>query len=235
MRSTLVATIATVTVALAACGSEKSPGTVNPQNARTSLDQVGSVNAAVAASNGAMAASAVAAMTAAGQGIVTPAAPAGRVVGLAPVELPRSLGSSATTGTAACTPTGCTFTHFGDDTPGNAWTIDGTISKAGDTLTFDLTYDVTSAGATVAWTIDGAVTVTATSIDGAVHSTGTSSGGPAGGVSWDVHVDYQAVQLDGSGCPIGGSIHASTAYDFAAGSYDVEGTVTFGPACGQTH
>lgn len=233
MRSTLVATIAIVT--LAACGSDRSPGTVNPQNARTSIDQVGNVNDALAASSGAMAASAVAAMTAAGQGIVSPAAPTGRLVGLAPAELPRAGIASATTGTAACTPTGCTFTNFGDDTPGNTWTIDGTISKAGDTITFDLTYDVTSAGATVAWAIDGAVTVTATSIDGAVHSTGTSSGGPAGGVSWDVDVDYQAVQLDGSGCPIGGSIHAATSYQVAGTGYDVEGTVSFGPACGQTH
>ncbi|HVV85851.1 MAG TPA: hypothetical protein VHE35_22485 [Kofleriaceae bacterium] len=233
MRSTLFASVAIV--ALAACGgSDPSPGTVNSQNARTSIDQVGQVNAALAASDGNMAASAVAAMTAAGQGIVSPSAPAGRLEGLAPDHLPRSLVSSAATGTANCTAAGCTFDHFGDDTPGNGWTIDGSISKSGDTITFDLTYDVTSGGATVDWSIDGSVTVTATSIDGSVHSKGTSSSGPAGGVSWDVSVDYQNVQLDGSGCPIGGSIHASTAYDFAAGSYDVAGDVTFGPACGQT-
>ncbi len=233
MRSPIIA--ASVLACLAACGgSDKSPGTVNPQNARTSIDQVGRVDDALATSDGGSAAAAVAAMTAAGQGIVSPAAPGGRLIGLAPDHLPRPLVSSAATGTANCTPTGCTFTNFGDDTPGNAWTIDGTISKAGDTITFDLSYDVTSGGTTVAWTIDGAVTVTTTSLDGSIHSTGTSSGGAGGNVSWDVDVDYQDVQLDGSGCPIGGSVHGATSYEFGPGGYAVEGTVTFGPACGQS-
>ena len=46
-----------VLVSIAACGgSDKDPGTVNPQSARTSIDQVGQVNAAMTASNGGMAA-----------------------------------------------------------------------------------------------------------------------------------------------------------------------------------
>lgn len=221
-------------VALVACGgNDKSPGTVNPGSARTSIDQVGNVNVAMSASNGASAASAVAAMTAAGQGIVTPAT--GReVIGLLPAELPRPAVQLATTGTANCTPTMCTFTNFGDDTPGNSWKIDGTIHKTGDTITFDLSYDIVSSGLTVAWAIDGSVTVTATNIDGHVHSHGVSSG--AQSVTWDVAVDYLNVGLDGTGCPTSGSVHASTSYEVAGQlAYDVEGTVAFGPACGQTH
>jgi hypothetical protein len=230
---TLMASLAIVT--LVACGgSDKDPGTVNPQSARTSINQVGQVNAAMAASNGGQAASAVAAMTAAGQGIVTPAGPSG-LIGLAPAELPRPLVLAAQTGTATCSPTSCTFTNFGDDTPGSAWTIDGTITKSGDTITFDLTYDIESGGQTVNWNIDGSVAVTATSIDGTVNSNGSATGGPAGGVSWDVSVRYDAVQLDGTGCPIGGSVTASTSYEAAGRAvYNVEGTVSFGPACGQT-
>jgi len=222
-------------VTLAACGgSDKAPGTVNAQSARVSINQVGNVNSAMQNSNGGMAASAVAAMTSAGQTIVTPSAPAG-LVGLAPDHLPRPLVLSAQTGTANCTPTSCTFDNFGDDTPGSSWTIDGTISKSGDTISFDLTYDIESQGTTINWSIDGSVAVTPTSIDGTVNSNGTATGGPAGGVSWDVSVHYNAVQLDGSGCPIGGSVTASTSYEAAGrGIYDVEGTVTFGPACGQT-
>lgn len=229
---TIVASLAIA--ALAACGGgDKDPGTVNPQSARTSIDQVGNVNVAMMNSNGSAAASAVAAMTAAGQGIVSPAAPQG-LIGLAPAELPISQIHAAQTGTAECTPTGCTFTNFGDDTPGNQWTIDGTITKAGDKITFDLTYDIASGGATVNWDIEGAVTVTPTSLDGAVHSTGSSS---TQGVSvdWDVDVAYNAVVLDGTGCPTGGSITASTSYQVMGQGYDVEGTVTFGPACGETH
>lgn len=228
---TLVASL--VLVSIAACGgSDKDPGTVNPQSARTSIDQVGQVNAAMNASNGAMAASAVAAMTAAGQGIVSPAAPGSRL-GILPDHLPRSLVSSAATGTATCTPTGCTFTNFGDDSPGNAWTIDGTISKSGDTITFDLAYDITSGGAAVDWNIDGAVTVTPTSLDGTVHSSGTSSA-QGTSVDWDVDVAYDAVVLTG-GCPTGGSVTASTSYQVMGQGYDVEGTITFGPNCGDSH
>lgn len=220
-------------VALAACGSDPDPGTVNPQSARTSIDQVGNVNVAMMNSNGSAAASAVAAMTAAGQGIVSPAAPGARL-GLAPSELPDSQILAAQTGTAECTPTGCTFTNFGDDTPGNAWTIDGTITKSGDTITFDLSYDIASQGAQVDWNIEGSVTVTPTSLDGAVHSTGSSS--TAGtSVDWDVNVRYDDVVLDGTGCPTGGSVTASTSYSVMGQGYDVEGTVTFGPACGETH
>lgn len=229
----IMASLAIAATAAACGGSDKDPGTVNPQSARTSIDQVGHVDAALAASDGAQAASAVAAMTAAGQGIVTPAAPQG-LIGLAPDHLPRPLVFSAQTGTANCTPTGCTFTNFGDDTPGNTWKIDGTISKSGDTITFDLTYDVTSGGTMVDWSIDGSVTVTPTSIDGTVNSSGTTNGGGQN-VSWDVSVHYDGVQLDGSGCPIGGSVTASTSYTVGGvNAYDVEGSVTFGPACGQT-
>lgn len=229
---TVIASLAIA--ALAACGgSDKDPGTVNPQSARTSIDQVGNVNAAVAASDGNQAASAVAAMTAAGQSIVSPSAPAGKLIGLAPATLPKSEILAAITGTANCTPTGCTFTNYGDDTPGNMWTINGTIGKSGDTISFDLTYDVTSGGTSVDWTIDGAVTVTPSMIDGDVSSTGSTNAGAGGNVNWDVDVSYNAVQLDGAGCPIGGSITAATSYEVGGqGVYNVEGTVTFGPNCG---
>ena len=233
MRTSIVSFASVALLAVAACGgSDKSPGTVNTQSARTSIDQVGAVNVAMTNSNGGQAAAAVSAMTAAGQSIVTPAAP-GALIGLAPADLPRPLFQSAATGTADCTPAGCTFTNFGDDAPGNAWTIDGTISKAGDRITFDLTYDIASGGTNVDWAIDGAVTVTATSIDGSVHSRGATSGGPGGNVTWDVDVTYADLVLDGSGCPTGGSVTASTSYTVnGMAAFDVEGTVTYGPACG---
>jgi hypothetical protein len=230
----VMASLALITVA--ACGgSDKDPGTVNPQSARTSIDQVGAVNASLQASDGGQAASAVAAMTAAGQSIVTPSGTAG-LLGLAPDHLPRPEVLSAQTGTAECTPAGCTFNNYGDDTPGNSTTIDGTISKSGDTITFDLTYDIDSGGQMIDWAIDGSVTVTATSIDGTVDSSGSTSGGAGGNVSWDVSVTYNDVQLDGTGCPIGGSITASTEYSVAGFTgFNVEGSVSFGPACGETH
>lgn len=225
---------ASLLVAVAACGGSDAPkGTVNTANARTSIDQVGTVNSSMMASNGDAAASAVQAMTSAGQAIVTPSGQAGKLLGMLPSTFPKT-GLHNLNGTAACTPTGCTFTGYGDA----SFTLDGTIAKSGDTVTFDLTYDITGSDP-LHWTIDGSVTVTASSIDGDVHSHGTTSGSQSGGfsVTWDTQVEYNAVILDGTGCPTGGSVHAAMSYDVSGaqggGSFDTQGTATFGPACGQ--
>lgn len=236
--------IASLVVCAAACGEdEAAKGTVNTTSAKTSVEQVGKVNSSMSMSNGANAASAVQAMTQAGQAIVTPMGQAGRQLGLLPERFPRPDLSQAVTGTAECTPTSCTFNNFGDDSAGSAWKINGTISKSGDTTTFDLTYDVVSAGTSLTWTIDGKVTITATSIDGDVQSHGVTdvqggSGAGAINITWDTSVDYQAIQLDAQGCATGGSVHAVVSYDVKAGNqsggaFNVQGTATFGPACGQ--
>lgn len=238
-----IAIAASLVLAVAACGGDDhDKGTVNTANAKASVENVGKVNAAMAASNGANAASAVQAMTQAGQSIVTPAQPGARV-GLLPESFPRPDIAKAVTGTADCTPTGCTFTNYGDDSTSSAWKINGSISKTGDTTKFNLDYDVVSAGTSLKWHIDGDVTLTATSIDGSVHSHGVTdvqggSGAQTINVTWDTTVDYEAITLDAQGCATGGSVHAVVAYDVKAGSqgggkFDVEGTATFGPACGQ--
>lgn len=174
-------------------------------------------------SDGAAASSAVQSMTSAGQSLVTPGQASPRLEGTA----------AATTGTAECTPTGCTFTDYGDDVAG--WSINGTISKSGDTTTFDLEYPVTSGGMPLDWSIDGSVTLTATSLDGNVHSHGVTSveqGSGAGlDVTWDTVVDYKLIVLT-DGCATGGSIHAEVSYDFGATSTAAQGDATFGPACG---
>jgi hypothetical protein len=241
MRLTSLALVSFV-VATAACGGDDhAKGTVNTQNAKASVENVGKVNAAMAAGNGANAASALQAMTASGQSMVTPAGQAGRQLGLLPDRFPRPEIANAVSGTAECTATGCTFTSYGDSAAG--WLINGSVSRSGDTTTFDITYDVTSAGASIQWAIDGSVTITATSVDGDVHSHGVTkveggSNNPGVNVTWDTTVDYNAISLDAQGCATGGSVHAVVSYSVSAGgqgggAFDVEGTATFGPACGQ--
>jgi hypothetical protein len=239
--------IAFVAIAAAACGEdEAAKGTVNTTSAKASVENVGKVNAAMAAGNGANAAAAVQAMTSAGQSIVTPAQGGAQRVGLLPESFPRPTIASAVSGTAECTPTGCTFNNYGDDSAGSVWKINGSISKSGDTTKFNIDYDVASGGTSLKWHIDGDVTITATSIDGKVHSHGVTNvetGGQGGApgqlkVTWDTDVDYQAIVLDAQGCATGGSVHAVVSYDVDAGgqsggSFDVQGTATFGPACGQ--
>jgi hypothetical protein len=234
--------IASLVVAAAACGSDPDKGTVNTASAKSSVEEMGKINASMTAGNGANAASALQAMTSAGQSIVTPKGQAGRQLGLLPESFPHPDLSQAVSGTAECTATGCTFTNYGDPA---SFQINGTVNKSGDTTTFDITYDVTSGGTQLGWKIDGSVTLTATSIDGSVHSHGTTKvdGSMTGGqgtiqITWDTSVDYEAIALDAQGCATGGSVHAVVSYDVKAGSqgggaFDVEGTAAFGPACGQ--
>ncbi len=235
--------IALVAVAAAACGGDDhAKGTVNTASAKASVENVNKVQTSMAMSNGANAASAVQAMTQAGQSLVTPAGQPGRLLGLLPETFPRPDLSQAVSGTAECSATACTFTNYGDDASGSAWKINGTIKKTGDTTTFDLDYDITSAGTSLKWDISGDITITATSIDGSVHSKGITNvdaGSNATGVSvnWDTTVDYDAITLDAQGCATGGSVHAVVAYSVKAQgqstSFDVEGSASFGPACGQ--
>lgn len=231
-------------VAAAACGGDDhAKGTVNTANAKASVENVGKVNAAMAASNGANAASAVQSMTQAGQAMVTPSGQPARLLGLLPESFPRPDLSQAVTGTAECTATMCTFTNYGDDSTTSAWKINGTITKSGDNTKFDLDYDVTSAGTSLKWDISGDVTITATLIDGSVHSKGVTnvdagSGATGVNVTWDTTVDYDAIALDAQGCATGGSVHAIVSYTVKAngqsgGAFDVQGSATFGPACGQ--
>jgi hypothetical protein len=192
--------------------------------------------------NGAAAASGIQAMTSAGQSLVAPSGQAGRQLGLLPASFPRPDVANAVAGTATCTADTCTFTGYGDDTPGNSWTIDGTVKHSGDTSTFNLDYKVTSSGAAIAWHIDGDVTVNATLIDGSIHSHGKTDvsamgSTPGVNVTYDTNVDYNNIVLDAQGCATGGDLHATVSYNASVsgqsgGAYNVQGGVTFGPACG---
>jgi len=209
---------------------------------KAEVEQIGKLDASMTAGNGANAAAAVQSLTAAGQALVAPNGQAGRQLGLLPETFPRPDHSSVVSGSAECSATACTFNNYGDDTTGNSWLIDGTVSKTGDTTAFDLTYKVTTAAASLDWTIDGSVLVNATTIDGNVHNHGVTavaagSNNPGVNVTWDTGTDFNKIALDAQGCATSGKLTAYVAYDVNAGgqggSFDVEGTASFGPACGQ--
>lgn len=159
-----------------------------------------------------------------------------RVLGLLPTHFPKPDVLSATRGTAECSATMCTFTGYGDDSPTSGFTLDGTIKVTGETYVYDLVYDVNSAGTKLRWQIDSNLTATATSLDGNLHNTAETVG-EGFAVNWDVNVDFNDVVLDGARCPTAGSIHGETEYTVSAAGtsgqgYSAQGTVTFGPACG---
>ena len=224
---------------VAACGGDDPPqGTVNPTGARTSVESVHDVFAALDSGSGEGAADAVMALTAAGQVVVTPGS--ARTMpseAYLPARWPKDKLSSSFTGSAECTPTGCVFTNYGDDSEYGSFRINGSIQRTGDVLAFDLTYDITTDGLDFHWDLDGRVRANATLIDGDVHSHGEAtvvSEGRTYELGWDFDIEYDNIILDAGGCPVGGSLSATVAYAVAgSGSYRARGSVTFGPTCGQ--
>jgi hypothetical protein len=230
-----------VAIAAIGCGGGEPvhDGTINPTGARTSVESVSKVFDALDTSNGSSAAGAVIALTAAGQVVLTPGS-ARELPDAAylPMEWPTSKTSSSFTGSADCNASGCVFNNFGDSSTSGSYRINGTIQRSGDTLSFDLTYDITAAGFDFHWEMDGRVTVTETRIDGYVNSNGdanVSQDGRSYNVSWDIDIDYNDIGLV-DGCPVSGSLSAEVGYSVSgaqSGSYRAAASVRFGPACGQ--
>jgi len=233
--------IPVIAVFAVGCGGGETvhEGTINPSGARTSVESVSEVFAALDTSSGVSAADAVLSLTAAGQIVVAPGA--GReapAMGYLPAQWPRSKSISNFTGSAECNASGCVFNNFGDSSEYGTYRINGTIQRSGDTLSFDLTYDITASGFDFHWAMDGRVTVTETRIDGYVNSDGDASVSQDGrtyNVSWDIDIDYNDIGLV-DGCPVSGSLSAEVGYSVSgaqSGSYRAAASVRFGPTCGQ--
>jgi len=224
-------------VAATACGSDDpAQGTVTTANAALVVSQLGGISASMSAMNGPQAFTSFRELMYAGQSFVVPRDGS-----------PPSRGFFATTvpimadGAAVCTVASCAFTGYGSFTLAIFTTerLDGTITRSGDTTTFDLTYSLASKLGNLAWTIGGSVATTATSIDGNLHGhgeLGPNGSFSSGALTWDLTVDYNAITLDPQGCPTGGSVHVISRYDDepTTGSpthFEVQGTVKFGAAC----
>lgn len=189
--------------------------------------QTASVGAALEDADGAAAASSVFALGAAAQSIVT----------VAPEGVARALdaGVSSLDGDCSCTATACTFDDCGD----SQFSMSGSISRSGDTYSFDLTVVADSFGFSYTWAYSGSLTITPTLLSGSLEGSGDGvfddqQGGQLT-VSWGWSVDYNDVVLE-AGCPVGGSVDASVSYQAAAqggqGSFKGSGSVSFGPTCG---
>ncbi len=234
MRTSLLSTSAFVV--LTACSSDppaKPHGTVSGTSARTSITSIHDVSTAMASGSASSAAGAVMALTAAGESVVTPSSSSPRIA--LPTAWPKGTTRESLTGSATCTPDSCTFDNYGDSDSYGSYLLNGTITDSGDTLTFDLTLDVTTTEGSLHWTLDGSLTVTPALIDGSVHSHGSatgSAGSNAYDVTWDVDVDFRSIGLDSSGCPVSGSLSAAVSFQDASATYSAQGTASFGPACG---
>ncbi|HEY5923650.1 MAG TPA: hypothetical protein VIV11_18340, partial [Kofleriaceae bacterium] len=171
--SSSTVSIASILVALAACGGSDEPdytrGTINNAGAEAAIDSISEVGAAIRNGDGEQSASGVLGLAAAGQTLVIPSG-AGYLQAPPIGLIPRTLTRTALTGTATCDATGCVYDNYGDDSEYGSYRINGFIRHSGDTFSIDITFSLTSAEYTFDWTIDGAITVTPTLIDGEIHS-----------------------------------------------------------------
>lgn len=230
-----------------ACGGGDGGGggntTANPASATQTVNQTGELQAAIGSMMGQSAGTALNAIGASAQGIVTPMYE-GQTGAL--VQIQEALAQVHATGTVAnanfapgdciCDASGnCTFDQCG---MGSGYEITGSIMKTGDAYAIDVDVSLSSAGIAYEWAYSGTITMTATSIDG--HLEGDGSGTVTAGdmtisYSHDWSVDYNGIVLDGTGCPTGGSVEASVDFSVSgasAANYSGSATITFGPTCG---
>lgn len=222
-----------------ACGEgEHGTGVMHADTARTAMTELGAIPASMAAMDGYGVLVHVQKMVGASVRIATPTLDgAGLRGGVGPVPTP-----PMPMGTANCDAASCTFADYGIGVPYIAYRLDGTITHNGETLELALTHAYVDHLNKMTWMIDGALTLTATSIDGRFHGHGEGAAGVSHDerpVIRDVVVEYDAVQLDAQGCPIGGSLYARSDYDDPTGGQDnedspsfaIEGTMKLGPDC----
>jgi hypothetical protein len=216
---------------MAACGGDDDGGdvTTNPASASTANSNVTAFTAAIDGDDGATAAGGVFTLNGTAQSVLTPTTEGARQLPVGP----------AAVGDCTCEGGSCTFDGCGD---GSTYTIDGTITTEGDTYTVDLTMAWSFGGNEWTWTYDGALTVTDTSIDGSFDGEGSASfTNPNDNSEFEYEyvwgLDWNEVELDGTGCAIGGTLDASVDYSVSGaqggGNYSGSGTVTFGPTCGE--
>jgi hypothetical protein len=222
----------------AAC-SDVPQGRVSTDSARSSVDQLGRISKGLSSNNVDEVTEGVMRLLTDSPGIVSPATDGEPTFGVA-----RYVGPESFQGDASCGATGCTFGGYAADIPlTGTYVLDGTITRDEPSITFDVDYDQVGKNGSALWSLGGAVSITADRIDGDVHVRGGARAGAYTSVlaSWDVTLELREISIDGGGCPIGGSLHAVVHYedDPAAQStaprspsFDVQGTATFGPACG---
>lgn len=230
---------AALALSIAACGGDESDyeTQTNPQYASLAVSQIAGIQASVAAGSPDATSSAVMALGGVAQNIISPKYDE-QQLRLAPAVVPL-------VGSCSCSASGCVFDGCAADD--GSFTIDGSIEIAGETYSFDLSMSqhVASedASSDTEMSTSGEITITPTLIDGHLAGeidtalTVTDQDGTTRVTGWlDWNLDAAQIGLDGSRCPVSGSLDASVSAEVATGGRDADysgsGTVAFGPACG---
>lgn len=228
--------------AVTACDEHHDQGNVNKEEAQSAIASLRALSTAMTAMDPSGVLWNVQGLARANQLTVTPTGDDGRLRG----TLISTPGPTPMSGTGSCDPASCTFTEYGFGVPYIAISLSGTITRSGNTLKLDLAYRYLDKLGGFDWKISGSVKPTATSIDGTFRSRGTADPNSSffnGDLTWETLTEYDDISLDPQGCPVGGETHIINIYEDPTGgqgnrnasSFDVEGTATFGPACGDVN
>jgi hypothetical protein len=223
----------------AACGGDESDyeTETNPQYAALAIAQLAGIQNGVTAGSPDATSGGVLALGGVAQSIITPKIDE-QQLRVTPAVVPL-------VGGCDCDASGCQFDGCAADD--GSWSIDGTIEVSGDSYSFDvaMTQHQASDGFTsdTDLTTTGEISISADRIDGHVAgeidseitvSDPDGSTTVSGWIDWDI--DAAQIGLDGTRCPVSGSLDASVSAEAQSGGRDADysgsGTVEFGPACG---
>lgn len=231
-RMRVVCSVSSIALLVGSCGGEgHTPWPVNECAARRSAAQLSRLATAMTAMDGPSGLMAVDGLFDNQQLIFDNQAPPSCV---ADGHVP--MGASVS---AECTSTSCTFMWNLSQQP-FVQSFHATAERDGDAMTVAIEHDIyhsRQSGGTSRRS-DGSLRVTEDSVDGVLrlHEEQPGLDLPPRWTS-DTVLDYRSIRLDAQGCPIGGSLHAVVVAESLDGgpgfSGDLEGVISFGPACGE--
>jgi hypothetical protein len=219
----------------AACGGgdEDTGNTmVSPTNAAATVNAIADLRTDLLANDGSAAAGSAFTMAGAASTFVVVDPNAASVTKKSTIE--PKFGN--TEGTCECTDGSCTFTDCG----GQGFKFNGTISRTGDTWTFDLTAEFgTGMGLKFTWSFSGEITVTETTLVGNLKGDGTldvMSEQGSGSITYKWELTFTDITFDEDGCATAGSMSGKVSYKVeggdGSGNYAGSGEVTFdGSTC----
>ncbi|MBK6464472.1 MAG: hypothetical protein IPF92_26230 [Myxococcales bacterium] len=229
------------TTTAADAGPPGTPGTVNPQAAKSSSTTlVGGVSKAVDGNDGNASLALLIQGAQQSQSVVTPSAGGGaaKPSNVALRDFVGQVSQAITSCEGACTGTTCDFKGCGTETPQSSVTISGVLSWTGGNLKcVGLTYDISAAttgGSKTKITLDCDVQASASSLKGFVKSTGSTSlnlgdsGAPAGvgTVAWTYDTTFNDVKYT-AGKPTSGSVKVAATTSVAGQTYTGSAEITF--------
>jgi len=205
-------------IVLVGCAANAPDIALDPQGARVALDQFGAFRAAMENHDGA------------GGLVASQRAHSAVMCLFDQTECPGDA-AQLKVGRASCTESECSA-HMGIE----SWRFDASIGLADDTFSLHLTLMDSAYTQHVGYRSDlaGTVVASATRIDGAEQLTTQPIVSDLESPAWSIALTLREIELDATGCPIGGTLFAHYRM-LVDGGAEEHGTLVFGPTCDVLH